>query len=141
MASPGARRPLRVVVLLAALLIFYLHQAGTIRTLTFAAAERAGLAAAAPANPRLQVFFTTPTLIYPDHPWQRPAVPLLQQLIADIDRARSSVDIAVFDFDLATRDPDRPTRLRPEFDSGDHIHPNDAGNRAMAEAVDLKLFR
>ena len=100
MASPGARRPLRVVVLLAALLIFYLHQAGTIRTLTFAAAERAGLAAAAPANPRLQVFFTTPTLIYPDHPWQRPAVPLLQQLIADIDRARSSVDIAVFDFDL-----------------------------------------
>jgi lysophospholipase L1-like esterase len=47
----------------------------------------------------------------------------------------------VIDFDLATRDPDRPTRLRPEFDSGDHIHPNDAGNRAMAEAVDLKLFR
>jgi lysophospholipase L1-like esterase len=31
--------------------------------------------------------------------------------------------------------------LRPEFDSGDHIHPNDLGYRAMAEAIDLKLFR
>ena len=48
---------------------------------------------------------------------------------------------AVIDFDAATRDPARPTRLHPEFDSGDHIHPNDAGNRAMAEAVDLSLFR
>jgi lysophospholipase L1-like esterase len=47
----------------------------------------------------------------------------------------------VIDFDLATRDPGHPTRLRAEFDSGDHIHPNDLGNRAMAEAVDLKLFR
>jgi lysophospholipase L1-like esterase len=48
---------------------------------------------------------------------------------------------AVVDFDRVTRDPDHPTRLRAEFDSGDHIHPNDAGNRAMAETVDLKLFR
>jgi lysophospholipase L1-like esterase len=48
---------------------------------------------------------------------------------------------AVVDFDDATRDPAHPTRLRPEFDSGDHIHPNDAGNRAMADAIDLKLFR
>lgn len=48
---------------------------------------------------------------------------------------------AVIDFDAATRDPARPTRLRAEFDSGDHIHPNDAGNKAMAEAVDPRLFR
>jgi lysophospholipase L1-like esterase len=48
---------------------------------------------------------------------------------------------AVIDFDRATRDPEHPTRLRAEFDSGDHIHPNDAGNRAMAQSVDLKLFR
>jgi lysophospholipase L1-like esterase len=38
------------------------------------------------------------------------------------------------------RDPDRPIRLRPEFDPGDHIHPNDAGNRAMAAAFDLRMF-
>lgn len=48
---------------------------------------------------------------------------------------------AVVDFDAATRDPAAPTRLRGSYDSGDHIHPNDAGNKAMAEAIDLKLFR
>jgi lysophospholipase L1-like esterase len=47
---------------------------------------------------------------------------------------------AVVDFDGATRDPSRPGRLRPEFDSGDHVHPNDAGTRAMAEAIDLSVF-
>jgi lysophospholipase L1-like esterase len=46
----------------------------------------------------------------------------------------------VIDFDQATRDPDHPTRLLPAFDSGDHLHPNDAGYKAMADAVDLSLF-
>ena len=40
-----------------------------------------------------------------------------------------------FVFDL--RDPVHPTRLLPEFDSGDHLHPGDKGNRAMAAAIDL----
>jgi lysophospholipase L1-like esterase len=48
---------------------------------------------------------------------------------------------AVVDFDAATRDPAAPTKLRAAYDSGDHIHPNDAGNKAMAEAIDPKLFR
>ncbi len=48
---------------------------------------------------------------------------------------------AVVDFDAATRDPAAPTKLKPAYDSGDHIHPNDAGNKAMAEAIDLQLFR
>ena len=43
----------------------------------------------------------------------------------------------VVDFDAVTRDAAHPTRLRPDFDSGDHVHPNDAGNRAMADAIDL----
>jgi lysophospholipase L1-like esterase len=47
----------------------------------------------------------------------------------------------VIDFDKALRDPENPLRLRPEFDSGDHLHPNDAGYKAMAEAIDLSLFR
>jgi len=46
----------------------------------------------------------------------------------------------VVDFDAVTRDPAHPTRLKPEFDSGDHVHPNDAGNSAMADAIDLSLF-
>jgi lysophospholipase L1-like esterase len=48
---------------------------------------------------------------------------------------------AVVDLDVATRDPAEPTRLRTAFDSGDGIHPNDAGNKAIADAFDLELFR
>ncbi len=47
---------------------------------------------------------------------------------------------AVIDFDALTRDPTNPKRLRPEFDSGDHVHPNDAGNQAMADVIDLSTF-
>jgi lysophospholipase L1-like esterase len=47
----------------------------------------------------------------------------------------------VIDFDAATRDPARPLRLRVEYDSGDHLHPNQYGYRAMGDAVDLNLFR
>jgi len=47
----------------------------------------------------------------------------------------------VVDFDAAVRDPAQPARLLPAFDPGDHLHPNDAGYRAMAEAVDLALLR
>jgi len=48
---------------------------------------------------------------------------------------------AVIDFDQVTRDPANPTRFLPQFDSGDHLHPNDAGYQAMANAVDLALFK
>jgi lysophospholipase L1-like esterase len=47
---------------------------------------------------------------------------------------------AVIDFDKATRDPAHPARLLPAYDSGDHLHPNDTGYQAMANAVDLSLF-
>ena len=47
---------------------------------------------------------------------------------------------AVVDFDAVTRDPADPERLHPDFDAGDFIHPNDAGNAAMADAIDLQLF-
>ncbi|MFC5513245.1 SGNH/GDSL hydrolase family protein [Massilia jejuensis] len=46
----------------------------------------------------------------------------------------------VIDFDLATRDPARPSRLLPAYDSGDHLHPNDLGYQAMGDAVPLALF-
>lgn len=44
---------------------------------------------------------------------------------------------AVVDFDAITRDPARPQRFLPAYDSGDHLHPGDAGYRAMAQAIDL----
>jgi lysophospholipase L1-like esterase len=48
---------------------------------------------------------------------------------------------AVVDFEAATRDPNNPKRFKPEFDPGDHLHPNDAGYKAMADAVDLTIFK
>jgi lysophospholipase L1-like esterase len=48
---------------------------------------------------------------------------------------------AVIDFDEAVRDPAQPSRMLPAYDSGDHLHPNDAGYEVMGQLVDLDLFR
>lgn len=45
---------------------------------------------------------------------------------------------AVIDFDAVVRDPRRPSRFLPAYDSGDHLHPGDKGYEAMAEAIDLR---
>ena len=55
-------------------------------------------------------------------------------------RGRQEVD-AVIDFDAVMRDPRDPQRLNPLYDSGDHLHPNDAGNAAMAAAIDPRELR
>jgi lysophospholipase L1-like esterase len=47
----------------------------------------------------------------------------------------------VVDFDKAVRDPDHPDRMLAAYDSGDHLHPKDAGYKVMGEAVDLALFK
>ena len=47
---------------------------------------------------------------------------------------------AVVDFEAATRNAGNAKRLRAEFDPGDHLHPNDAGYQAMADAFDLSIF-
>jgi lysophospholipase L1-like esterase len=46
----------------------------------------------------------------------------------------------VVDLDTALRDPADPLRLNPAYDSGDHLHPNDAGYQAMADAVSLGML-
>ena len=54
---------------------------------------------------------------------------------------RTSSDLdGVIDFDKATQDPANPTVFNPAYDSGDHLHPKDAGYKAMGESIDLKLF-
>lgn len=62
-----------------------------------------------------------------------------RQVVNQWIRASAAFD-AVVDFDLALRDPAQPSRLLPAYDSGDHIHPNDAGYLAMANAVNLALI-
>jgi len=46
----------------------------------------------------------------------------------------------VIDFAAAVADPSDPLALAPQFDSGDHLHPNDAGYAAMGNSIDLALF-
>jgi len=46
----------------------------------------------------------------------------------------------VIDFDKVMRDPADPLRLNPSYDSGDHLHPNDAGYQAMANAINLAML-
>ncbi len=47
----------------------------------------------------------------------------------------------VIDFDSVTRDPGQPNRFLPAYDSGDGLHPGDAGYKAMGESIDLTLFQ
>jgi len=64
----------------------------------------------------------------------------LRQTINHWIRSSGEFD-AVVDFDALTRDPARPSRLLPRYDSGDHLHPGDAGYQAMAAALnDALLF-
>lgn len=55
---------------------------------------------------------------------------------------RTSRDFDGFvDFEKAVQDPQNPARVKPEFDSGDHLHPGDAGYKAMGNAVELRLLK
>lgn len=64
----------------------------------------------------------------------------LRQAVNQWIRSGAKFD-ALVDFDAVLRDPARPTRLNPAYDPGDNVHPNDAGNAAMARAIDLARFR
>jgi lysophospholipase L1-like esterase len=58
---------------------------------------------------------------------------------AFIRGANSGCD-GIVDQDTATHDPANPTRYLPSYDTGDHLHPNEAGLQAIANAVDLTLL-
>jgi lysophospholipase L1-like esterase len=75
-------------------------------------------------------------------PFEResPAREAKRQAVNQWIRASGVLD-GVIDFDAVTRDPNQPNRLLPLYDSGDHLHPSDAGYRAMGEAIPLSLFR
>ena len=69
-----------------------------------------------------------------------PAGELKRQAVNAWIRTKAKFD-AVIDFDQAVRDPSHPTRLLPAYDSGDHLHLNDTGYKAMAESINLKLLQ
>jgi lysophospholipase L1-like esterase len=63
-----------------------------------------------------------------------------RQAVNKFIRSSGAYD-GVIDFDAAVRDPNQTSKIQAAFDSGDHLHPNDAGYQAMANAVDLTLFK
>ena len=68
-----------------------------------------------------------------------PAKDVKRKAVNDWIRTSHSFD-GVIDFDRAIRDPNNPDRMLPAYDGGDHLHPGDAGYKAMANAIDLSLF-
>lgn len=71
--------------------------------------------------------------------YQREHGEAVRQAVNQWIRTSGAFD-AVVDFEKATRDASTPPKIRPEFDPGDHLHPNDAGYQAMADAIDLSVF-
>jgi lysophospholipase L1-like esterase len=63
----------------------------------------------------------------------------VRQKVNDWIRSSGEFD-AMVDLDAAVRDPSHPTQLLPAYDSGDHLHPNDAGCAVEANAIPLALF-
>ncbi|HEX4320066.1 MAG TPA: SGNH/GDSL hydrolase family protein [Acidobacteriaceae bacterium] len=71
--------------------------------------------------------------------WTPEAEVTLEKINAWYRSADGGCD-GIVDQDAAVHDPARPTRYLPAYDAGDHLHPNDAGHRAIADSIDLKLF-
>ncbi|MFJ7071950.1 SGNH/GDSL hydrolase family protein [Streptomyces sp. NPDC098781] len=69
------------------------------------------------------------------HEWD-PAAEAVRQEVNTFIRSGGEFD-AVTDFDRILRSPYDQARMLPALDGGDHIHPNDKGMQAMADAVDL----
>ncbi|EGF31156.1 putative secreted protein [Oxalobacteraceae bacterium IMCC9480] len=79
----------------------------------------------------------------PDTPfaglYDTPAKEALRQQVNLWIRDSGAFD-AVVDFDAVVRDPRQPARLLAKFDSGDHLHPGDAGYAAMAGALNTDIL-
>ena len=72
--------------------------------------------------------------------YSSPAGEAMRQAVNAWIRTSNLLD-GVVDFEKATRDPANPQVFAANADSGDHLHPKDAGYKAMADAIDLKLFQ
>jgi lysophospholipase L1-like esterase len=84
--------------------------------------------------------FENATFNSPKISFYTPEKELVRQQVNDWIRSGAEFD-GVVDFDEVLRDPSHPARLLPKYDSGDHLHANDAGNVASGNAIPLALFR
>jgi lysophospholipase L1-like esterase len=85
-------------------------------------------------------FFCSTLTPYEGANYWTPAGEAARENINAFLRSKASGCDAVVDEDVATHDPAHPAQYLPAYDSGDHLHPNDAGMQAIANAVKLALF-
>lgn len=70
-----------------------------------------------------------------------PGVEEERQKVNDFIRSEHSGCDGIVEQDAATHDPAHPTQYLAIYDHGDHLHPNDAGHTAIANSIDLTIFR
>ena len=75
----------------------------------------------------------------PTEGYYTPEKEKIRQAVNEWIRTSNAFD-GVIDFDKTVEDPSRPGYINPAYDCGDHLHPNDAGYKAMADSVDLNLI-
>jgi lysophospholipase L1-like esterase len=75
----------------------------------------------------------------PTSGYYTPAKEEIREAVNEWIRTNKTSD-GLIDFDKVVEDPSNPNHINPAFDSGDHLHPNDAGYQAMAKAVDLEVL-
>jgi lysophospholipase L1-like esterase len=71
--------------------------------------------------------------------WNASGESAREQINAFLRSPASGCD-AIVDQDTATHDPEHPSRYLPAYDSGDHLHPNNAGLQAIADSVPLSAL-
>jgi lysophospholipase L1-like esterase len=100
-----------------------------------ARAHKKGIRVIGTTNPAFEnSAFTEPAVTF-----YTPEREAARQKVNDWIRSSREFD-AVVDFDQVLRDPNHPTQILPAYDSGDHLHPNDAGCAAEGNAIPLALF-
>ena len=93
----------------------------------------------AQAHARGVRIFGATLLPYQGAGYYSPAGEAIREAVDAWIRTSGAFD-GVIDFDAVMRDPANPLRLNPAYDSGDRLHPNDAGYQAMADAINLDML-
>ncbi len=103
-------------------------------------AHQKGIRIIGTTNPPFENAFLLLSDTAPPVTFYSPEKEIVRQRVNDWIRSSGEFD-DVLDFDVVLRDPNHPTRLLPIYDSGDHLHPNNAGYIAAGNAIPLALWK